>query len=828
MRKLLLTIAMLLSFGVSAVVISDSDNRRARDLVSKMTLDEKIALISGKTDFSTMDYPRLGIPEVLMADGPQGVRNQSPHSTLYPCGIMAAATWDRGLAYRFGASLADDARARGIGFMLGPGVNIYRTPLCGRNFEYYGEDPYLASETAVGYIKGMQDNGVIATVKHFAANNEEWDRHHVSSDVDERTLNEIYFPTFRKAVQQANVGAVMNSYNLLNGVHATENGWLNKDVLRDKWGFKGILMSDWNSVYSTVNAFNNGLDLEMPSNRFFNHEAVKVALKTGLISEKELDRKCERILGVLSAFGKLDKPHKDESIPLDYAKSHATALDIARGGIVLLNNLENILPLKGKTLIIGPNADRAVCGGGSGFVSPYNYVTPAEGLKTIRKNTVVYDYLKLYPELDLNICTDESLKTPGYVMRLYPKVRAGGEMIEERAVPSVNMAEDKLVAEGVPQGKVSAKWTGYFRPEQDMRIYFDLEGDGGYSLFVDGREISTDKGSNGKKRRVASFDADKNSVHKIEVLWNKNNKATVMSMIPRSALRRNGEFENIAGKVDNIVYVGGFDSTTEYEGADRTFAMPDDQGILINYIASINPNLVAVINSGGNVDMSDWFGSAKAVVMAWYPGEEGGRALAEVLTGKISPSGKLPISLERNLVDNPCYASYHKAAKGKTIGRSRDTECVHIPYNEGIFQGYRGYDLKDPKSKGKSVRFPFGFGLSYTSFAFDNLKVRKLGDNRVAVTFDLTNTGKREGAEVAQVYVSDPVCSVPRPKKELKGYEKVSLRPGETKTVEIVLEPEAFQFYDLGTHDFVIEPGEFIISVGNSSINRPLKTSVTL
>ena len=241
---------------------------RARQLVDKMTIDEKISLLSGETSFSIRAIPRLGIPRVLLADGPQGVRNHAPHSTLYPCGILTAASWDRDIARRVGESIGDDARARGVGIMLGPGVNIYRSPLCGRNYEYMGEDPYLASETAVAYIRGMQSRGVMATVKHFAANNQEWSRHHASSEVDERTLNEIYFPAFRKAVE-AGVGAVMNSYNPLNGVHATENAWLNNDILKGEWGFDGILMSDWTSVYSTVGAANAGLDLEMPKAVWF-------------------------------------------------------------------------------------------------------------------------------------------------------------------------------------------------------------------------------------------------------------------------------------------------------------------------------------------------------------------------------------------------------------------------------------------------------------------------------------------------------------------------------------------------------------------------------
>ncbi|MDE6071890.1 MAG: beta-glucosidase, partial [Muribaculaceae bacterium] len=317
MKKLygLLAVALLTScINAGAVTIGEEHKERARELVAAMTLDEKIDYLSGETSFSLRPVKRLGIPRILLADGPQGIRNHCEHSTLYPCGIMLASTWNRDLARRYGESLGNDARARGVGILLGPGVNMYRSPLCGRNFEYMGEDPFLTSEMALGYINGVQSRGVIATIKHFAGNNQEWNRHHASSDIDERTLNEIYFPAFRKAVQRGGVGAVMNSYNLLNGVHATENRWLDTDVLRDTWGFDGILMSDWTSVYSTVNAANAGLDLEMPKGVFYTRPLIKEAIATGRITEENIDQKVEHLLSTFIAFGLLDRDQKDSSI----------------------------------------------------------------------------------------------------------------------------------------------------------------------------------------------------------------------------------------------------------------------------------------------------------------------------------------------------------------------------------------------------------------------------------------------------------------------------------------------------------------------------------
>ena len=286
---LLVIILATLPVEVLAQQIDEQARKRAKELVAQMTLKEKIDYLSGETSFSLRAIPRLGIPRILLADGPCGTRNHSEHSTLYPCGILTAATWNRDMAYLLGEGLGDDSRARGVGILLGPGVNIYRFPLCGRNYEYFGEDPFLTSEIACQYIKGVQDKGVIATIKHFCGNNQEWSRHHASSDIDERTLQEIYFPAFRKAVQNAHVGAVMDSYNLVNGVHATENAWLNKTILRDTWGFQGILMSDWTSVYSVINTANHGLDLEMPKGRYLNYENLYPAIQKGLVTEATID-----------------------------------------------------------------------------------------------------------------------------------------------------------------------------------------------------------------------------------------------------------------------------------------------------------------------------------------------------------------------------------------------------------------------------------------------------------------------------------------------------------------------------------------------------------
>ena len=352
-----------------APVSAQTCRERAESLVSKMTLEEKASLVSGQVDgFHTAAIPRLGIPSIRMADGPQGVRNKT-RSTFYPCGISLASTWNPDLAREMGRGLALDARARGIGIMLGPGVNIYRSALCGRNFEYYGEDPVLASAIACGYIEGMQQNGVIATIKHFAANNQEYRRHATNSVVDERTLRELYFPVFKDAVQKAGVGAVMTSYNPLNGIHSAENRWLITDVLRKEWGFDGIVMSDWTSTYTTLGCMESGLDLEMPKGYWLNYKMIRELLDRGIVHERQLDEKCVHILSTLIRFGLLDRPAVDSALPLDNEECRRIAYATALEGPVLLKNA-GALPLDRAALkrvvVIGPNADRIPFGGGSG------------------------------------------------------------------------------------------------------------------------------------------------------------------------------------------------------------------------------------------------------------------------------------------------------------------------------------------------------------------------------------------------------------------------------------------------------------------------------
>ena len=825
------------------VVIDAEDEKRAAELVEKMTLDEKIGMIAGERSFLLRGVERLGIPEIRIADGPQGVRNNTK-STLYPCGILTAATWNRDLAYRMGQGLGTDAKARNVSIMLGPGVNIYRAPMCGRNYEYMGEDPYLVSETAKEYILGLQDQGVMATVKHFAANNQlEHIRHSVSSDVDERTLQEIYFPAFRKAVQEAGVAVVMDSYNLIWGVHSTENPWLNNEVLRKQWGFKGIVMSDWTSVYSTLGAVRGGLDIECPKGVYFTPEKIKPLLETGVITEKDIDEKVQHILQTYSAFGFLDRLPGDESIPLDNPESRQTALDIAREGIVLLENrrvqnpltgiAEANLPLKpgAKVAVMGPNADVITTGGGSGFVTPYSTVSPYEGLVEIMggDNVVLLSDDVLYENILTSIYSsaassgdetssdavgvaseagspDVTPSVPGFTAEYFI-----GKKLEGPAFRTCIEADPTHYwsyghpFDGMPDDGFSVRWTGTYKAEEDGTVRVKMAGDDGYRLYVNGRLLGGDWGNHSLTARAVFFEVEAGKDY--DLVFEFYDNAGEATVVFDAGLMNRHKLGETLSSVSDVVYCAGFDSSTEGEGWERPFTLPEDQIRMLNLVSSLHNRVTAVINAGGGVDFNGWSEDVESVLMAWHPGQEGGTALAEILTGRTNPSGKLPISIENMWEDNPVHDSYYDVKK-------------RVTYTEGVFMGYRGYDRT-----GKTPRYPFGYGLSYTEFEYSNLDVKKSG-KFWTVSFDVSNTGSAGGSETAQVYIGDADASVLRPVKELKGFEKVYIGKGETVRVSVELGRDAFSWYDTSVKDFVVEPGEFKVYVGPSSAELPMSATV--
>jgi beta-glucosidase len=706
-------------------------------LLKQLTLEEKVHMIHANSAFAAGGVPRLGIPEIVMSDGPHGVRPEQGRDwkpvdrpdnagTYLPTNNTLASTWNPELGYAYGAVLGQEANARGKDVILGPGINIIRAPLNGRNFEYLSEDPFLVSKMVVGYIRGVQDQGVSACVKHFAVNNQETQRSKVDVNVSERALREIYLPGFKEAVQKGGVYSLMGAYNKLRGQYTTENAYLMNDILKGEWGFKGLVMSDWGSSHNTMDALHNGTDLEMGTDlvlknnsldqsatastapaapastkniydRFYLADAALEAARQDPQLVPVIDDKVRRILRVMYATHMMGDA-KRQSGSHNTKEHQATALKVAEEGIVLLKN-DGILPMK-KTVqriaVIGANATRQNAGGGGSAQLQAKYeISPLQGLKNELGDKATITY------------------APGY------KIARGQQ------------ADPQLIAEAVAAAK-----------NAEVVVY-------------------------------------------------------------------------VGGSFHGYNYKVWTDNAYDAEDTDKPdMNMPFGQDELLRAVQVANPNTVVVLLGGGPIDVSAWVHQTKALVEAWYPGMEGGNALARILFGDVNPSGKLPFTFPVKLEDAPA----HKLGEYP----STPGDPLKVTYKDDIWVGYRYYDTYNV-----APQFAFGHGLSYTSFKYDNLRVMP-GPNSATVQLTVTNSGKLAGAEVVQLYVHDQQASVKRPEKELKGFEKVFLQPGESKTVTLALNPEAFQYYSEAQKKWALEPGKFDVLVGSSSRDIRLKGSLTL
>lgn len=816
--------------------------KRVDDLVSKMTLEEKIDLIGGDTPFRTHAIPRLNIPYFQMADGPVGAHIPAP-TIAYAAGIGLAASWDRALALRIGEQLGRDARSRGAAFLLGPGVNLYRAPMNGRNFEYFGEDPFLSRNITVGYIRGVQEEGVSATVKHYIGNNSEYLRHDSDSVIDERTLREIYMQPFEAAVKTAKVGAIMDSYNITNGEHMTQNGHLNIEVAKGQWHFPGVIMSDWVSTYDTAASVKGGLDLEMPFGVYYSPEKLLPLLKDGTITQAELDEKVRRILRVAADFGWLDRPQMDTNIPRYNMAGRAASLQAALEGAVLLKNANNALPLDKRTLktiaVIGPTATQTVTtGGGSGEVVSFANTNLLVGVSNyldqqVGDQTKVLYARGLYSVNQMSrlthFTTDEQGTTPGVTHTTFAKSDLEGEVtgtVVETALGTagstrrepeeqeLNALTSHRNASPYQRATNSSRWTGYYTPAEAGKFSVFAQTDGQYRLLVDDAVVFD---SSVVPKYILShtvLDLTK-APHKVVMEQLSQQIGSVSGMrvgiAPLSTIVEKDALE-IASKADAVILAVGFNAASESEGGDRSFELPPGQDQLIDQIAALGKKTIVVITSGGSVDVSRWKDKVQGIFETWYAGEEGGNAAARLLFGEDDPSGHLPISWEKTITDNPSYSHYYP-----------DPGTNKIVYREGIFMGYRGYEHNHVEPQ-----YPFGYGLSYTTFSFSKLKSAASGDGHLNVTFDVTNTGKRAGATVAQLYVSQTSPTVERPAKELKGFDRVMLQPGETKHVTLALDPRSFSYFDVKTSAWQADAGAYTLLLGDSSQNLPQKIAIEL
>jgi len=781
--------------------------RRVDHLLGKLAEEEKISLLAGDGNdgMSTIAIPRLGIPKLVMADGPQGVRAHGP-ACSFPSGIALAATWDPKLAFRYGEALGREARARGIHIQLGPGVNIARTPLNGRNFEYFGEDPFLTGKLSSEWIRGLQSQGVAATVKHYIGNDTEWRRMEIESVMNEQTLREIYLHPFLKAVESGGVWSMMSAYNKLNGFPSTSNKRLQEDILKKEWGFPGLVMSDWWATDS-VDSIARGLDLEMPMAYRATKESVSKALQEGRLSSERIDDAVRRLLRMAVSMGFLDREQRRKDLPLDSPANSALALEVATKSIVLLKNDPAMLPLdKAKmhrVVVYGPNAqDTPAVGGGSGGVTPFRKVSFLEGIrKALPEGTeVFYAPTRIKKPFSLFDFLEYGKSVP-----ILPRITGIRKMtsIDQPNFTRINTSTERAIgiswgknypAENVPKGR-EARITWDAEIEVPQGGIYELVAEGHPEIRLGDRELGN------PDSYVMPLEQGSRIPLKITASEVGRGSGRVSVKIIPVAEEATGLFP--AKSADAAVVCVGLTPDVEGEGFDRGFALPISQQLLIKQVCEANPHTIVVLSGGAGVDMRPWISKVPAVLQTWYLGQEAGTALASVLFGDTNPSGHLPCTFDRTIDENPSFRHYPGTfPEGK--------EWPVVDYHEGIFYGYRGYDRS-----GHEPLFPFGFGLSYTSFDLSGLTASPTSDGHI-ITVDLANTGTRFGASVIQLYISLTGESTLRPLRELKGFRRVELNSGESKKITISLPDSSLMYWHPVKNQWVMPEGQVSVEVGFS------------
>ncbi len=796
---------------------------RVNDLFKRLTENEKLSLMTG-TGFTTVAIPRLGIPPMSMADGAQGVRGgdggtQGP-ATAFPAGVCLASTWNTALIKQVGQAIGDEALNKGTGaeVLLAPAINIQRSPLDGRNGEFFTEDPYLNAELAIGYIDGVQSTGCAACVKHYVCNNEEIDRGYVNVKVGERALREIYLPGFRAAIKKAHAWSIMAAYNKVNGQFCTDNWYLLHDVLNTDWGFKGLSMSDWGAVHDTVGPVLAGLDLEMPGPGFLRRRNLEAALKSGQITQDEINRAVKRTLRCIIQVGLLNGPRTLHPSQVNSPAHQALDYKAATEGIVLLKNEGNVLPFNAHKLksiaIIGPRAKDWQLGAyGSVGVNPFFSINPYDGIVARARGNIQINYSQGTPNGDDDVpvpssdlysgATDSS--THGLTGAYY----AGSHFVGQ---PVVTRVDDQLEFGGQPADmpatmpggqNISVRWTGMLMAPITGRYLFTIRGNDGYRLYIGNKRVINRWMPTGGNAETGGIRLQAGQTYPIKLEYYKDGGAPDIHLnwVTPGTSADFADAVNAAKSSDvAIVFVG---SSDEAEGVDRpSMDLQGRQGALVRAVAAANKNTIVVLNNGTPVRMTDWIHKVKGVIEGWFPGEEGGKAIASILFGDVNPSGRLPVTLAAYRKDYPDEGNYP----------GKDGE-VH--YAEGIYVGYRYFDKMHIKPL-----FPFGYGLSYTTFKFSHIH---LSSNRlsprgaITVKADITNTGHRAGAEVVQMYLHDPDPKISRAVRELKGFDRVNLNPGQTKAVSFTVNPRDLAYCDVAGKEWRAYPGVYDVELGASS-----------
>jgi beta-glucosidase len=830
------TLAIWCAILVSCSRIPDYKNRertvdeRVADLLSKMTLDEKIEQLAGLSDptgMKTTYNERFAIPDFKMSDGPLGVRWQK--ATAFPSGVSLAATFDTSLARRYGKMLAIETKSKGRNLILGPCVNIHRLPTGGRNFESYGEDPFLAARLAVSYVKGVQGENVIPSVKHFALNNQEWGRTEINVTADERTMHEIYLPAFEAAVKEGGAYTIMASYNKLNGWYASENKQLLKEILKDEWKFKGLVMSDWGATHSTANAIKNGLDLEMPTGEYLNKDAIKKAIKNGEITESDIDEMVKRSLWVKFSAGLFDITPNPDSTLVSGPESRKLAYEVAVRSVVLLKNEKSILPLNLKSLksiaVIGPNAGIArTGGGGSSHIEPAFNETPLDVIRTYAGNDVVINYAEGVHLTANTIHPIESsfLKTPDGIQGLKAEYFNGkdlqGAAVISRTEKNIDFTgDDESPVPGIGKDNYSVRWTGKLTAPESRKFCFYTCSDDGVRFYLNNKLLILNWSDHGSTIDSAVIELKKGQEYTLSLEFYENGGSAVCQLGWDYSSLKNASSDLLQSAVNAaknseiaIVFVGSSDFI-ESEGYDRVggLKLSGGQDALVEAVVNANPRTIVVLNSGTVILTGSWGNKVQGLLETFFPGQEGSTAIADILFGKANPSGKLPFSFIASASQSPAYNGY------------KDTS-LKAPYAEGIYVGYRYLEKNQLKPA-----FPFGFGLSYTTFDFTSMQTQRVGQDSCIITVSVQNTGSVAGFETVQIYVAPP-SGYDRPVRELKGFAPVYIKPGETETVRISLNTRSFSRYDMVSRAWVTDKGSYSIEAGSSSADIRLSNEFIL
>lgn len=814
---------------------------RVEKILESLTLEEKITLLAGKDFWETVPIPEKGVPAIKTSDGPNGARGEvftgGPTAACFPAAVCSAATWDPKLSKKIGRALAEETKTKGARVLLAPTMCNHRHPLGGRNFESFSEDPLLAGKMAANVVKGLQDHGIAATIKHFVANEQETDRLRVDTIVSERALREIYMKPFEITIKEANPLAVMTSYNKVNGIHADSNEFLLKKVLRGEWGWEGLVMSDWGGTNSTVDALNAGLDLEMPGpTRLRSVDAVVEAVRNGEVTEHTISQRARNILKLIEQVGAFENPEIPPETSVVDPRHGQLIRDVAGQGITLLKNKDGILPLrkedmKGKLIgLFGLAKEALIHGGGSASLNAHYRISPEEGLRSAYGNDVKFEFAKgahtyrLLPPL-AHGCKDVQ-GGDGWTMQLFRMGHA------DRAIKTVHAFKDSsfspLLYNEAKDKEVRLQAT--FVPSQSGSHYLGCSGIGPTTVTINDKVVYEQKGNSpdpmgfllgGNNEEEFTVDFERGHSYKIRIhskppiggeSWG------ILAGLPgfRMGLMTQEdhdvdmltEAKNLAQKCDVAIVFTGHTPAWETEGQDQvSFHLPraGSQDTLVETVASANSNTI-VVNSTGVAVALPWLPKVSAFIQAWFPGQEAGNAIADILSGAVNPSGRLPISWPKRIQDTPAYANFPG---------HRHNGQLTVRYEEDVFVGYRHYD----RIAGDRLEFPFGFGLSYTAFRLGNGRVCQIDSEAFTARVDVENVGRVAGSLVVQLYVGRKVYSEEHPVKTLVAFQKVFVGQGESQTVELSFGMLDFAYFHEASQSWRVDKGEYVFSFGQSVVD---------